>query len=121
MNIADLVHSIGETIGATATVKSVYGEPVTLGQRVVLPVAKIRYAFGGGGGGREGESPKGGGGGGCGRVLAQPCGLVEVTPEGARFVYFQEPAILAAAAAAGFLLGLLVAYSRRPHTDAESV
>jgi uncharacterized spore protein YtfJ len=39
MNIAEVVRSIGETVGATATVNTVFGEPVTTGQRVVLPVS----------------------------------------------------------------------------------
>jgi uncharacterized spore protein YtfJ len=121
MNIAELVRSVGETIGAAATVKSVYGEPVTSGQRVVLPVATIRCAFGGGGGLDVGsEHPRrGGGGGGGARVVARPCGLVDVTPEGARFVYYQEPALIAAAVAAGFLLGLAFGWMRRTSPSCE--
>jgi uncharacterized spore protein YtfJ len=116
MNIAELVRSIGETVGATATVKSVFGEPVTCGQRVVLPVAKILCSFGGGGGGgaeRDGEEPKQSGGGGGGWIVAKPCGLVDVSPEGARFVYYHEPALVVAAVAAGFLLGLACGLTRR--------
>jgi len=55
-------------------VKSVYGEPVTSGQRTILPVATVQFSFGGGGGGK--------GGGGGGKVTARPSGIVEVTPEG---------------------------------------
>jgi uncharacterized spore protein YtfJ len=127
MDIAELVRSFGETIGATATVKSVFGEPVTAGQRAVLPVATIKCSFGGGGGTggakRGGEEPKreGGGGGGGGRVVARPCGLVDVTPEGARFVYYQEPALVAAAVAAGFLLGFAFGLARRsPGRESDS-
>ncbi|HLK63110.1 MAG TPA: spore germination protein GerW family protein [Bryobacteraceae bacterium] len=118
MNIEEIVRSIGETIGATATVKSVYGEPVISGKRVVVPVASIKYSFGGGGGGGEqqsGDEPKrhGGGGGGGGRVIACPVGVVEVTEEGARFVYYRAPAAILGAVAAGFLLGLLMGRCRR--------
>ena len=118
MNITEVVRSLGETIGATATVKSVFGEPVTSGQRIILPVATIRYSFGGGGGsgvGDSGEEPKkhGSGGGGGGVVLARPCGVVDVTTDGARFVYYQEPALIAAAVAAGFLLGMAFGLMRR--------
>ena len=122
MNIAELIRSIVETIGATATVKSVFGEPVTTGQRVVLPVATIRCSFGGGGGGGSGAErdgdPKRSGGGGGGRVVARPCGLVDVSPEGARFVYYREPALVAAAVAGGFLLGLAFGYTRRASRSA---
>ena len=115
MNIVETLRGIGETVGAGTTVKSVYGEPVTSGQRTILPVAEIRFAFGGGGG-SEGK-----GGGGGGRGSARPCGLVEVTPEGARFVYFQEPGRLAAAIALGFLAGLAVGFSLRRKARQKSV
>jgi len=94
-------------------VKSVYGEPVTSGQRTILPVATVRFAFGGGGGAD--------GGGGGGRVSARPCGVVEVTPEGARFVYFREPERLAAAIAVGFLVSFAVGLSRRRKARQKSV
>ncbi len=112
MNVEDLVRSIGESISASATVKTIYGEPVTAGQRVVIPVAKVRCAFGAGGGSgkRAGDPPQeGGGGGGGGGVVVQPCGLVEVSPEGTRFIHFRDPLVLAGAAiAAGLLLGYLL-------------
>ncbi len=118
MNITDVVRSIGETIGATATVRTVFGEPVTAGQRLVLPVATIRYSFGGGGGsgpedGSEEPKKRGGGGGGGGHVVARPCGVVDVTPDGVRFLYYQEPALIAAAVAAGFVVGWAFGRRRR--------
>jgi uncharacterized spore protein YtfJ len=107
MDFADIVRKIGETVSASATVRSVYGEPVISGQRTIVPVASIKFAFGGGGGSdREGTNPGGGGGGG--RVSAQPCGLVEVTPEGARYVDFHERQKVAAAIAIGFVVGVAV-------------
>jgi hypothetical protein len=71
MEANDILRSIGETIGAGATVKSVYGDPVTTGERTVIPVARIKYAFGGGGGSGHGSGPSSrgvGGGGGGGRI-----------------------------------------------------
>jgi Sporulation protein YtfJ (Spore_YtfJ) len=103
MAYADLARALGEVFAAGGNVRSVYGEPVTSGQRTVIPVAKVRYAFGAGGGERGGE----GGGGGGGRLSAYPCGVVEVTPEGARFIPYQDVRILAIAAAAGFAAGFL--------------
>lgn len=105
MDFREIIRGIGETVSAGATVKSVYGEPVTTGQRTILPVATVRFSFGGGRGAE--------GGGGGARVSAQPCGIVEVTPEGARFLYFQEPARVAAAVAVGFLAGIALGFSLR--------
>ena len=113
MDIAEIIRGIAETVSAGATVKTVYGERVTTGQRTILPVATVRFAFGGGGGAE--------GGGGGARVSAQPCGIVDVTPEGARFLYFREPERLAAAVAAGFLLGLAFGFGQRRKALQKSV
>ena len=89
MSIQQLLESMAERVSASASVKNVYGEPVVVGNRTVIPAAKVRYAFGGGGG-KGKESPEAQGGGGGGRVSAQPCGALEVTPEGARFIHFDD-------------------------------
>ncbi len=113
MDIAELIRSVGESFGASASVKNVYGEPVTSGGRTVIPVAKIRYTFGAGGGRRRAGDPAKTGAGGGGAMWARPAGIVEITPEGARFIRFHQPARLAIAAGAGFLLGAAWAFRRR--------
>ena len=45
------------------------------------------------------------GGGGGGAVSAAPCGALEVTPEGTRFIVFEDRKRMAAALAIGFVLG----------------
>jgi uncharacterized spore protein YtfJ len=109
MEANDILRSIGETIGVGATVKSVYGEPVTIGERTVIPIARIKYAFGGGGGSGHGSdaSSRGMGGGGGGGLTAAPWGVIEITPSGTRFIAFQDPGAIAIAVAAGAVLGFL--------------
>jgi uncharacterized spore protein YtfJ len=107
MNITEMLQTLSERAGATATVKNVYGDPITVGNRTVVPAARIRYGFGSGGGDKGGTEGHGGGGG-MG-VIANPCGALEITPEGARFVEFHPNRTIAAALAAGFLLGALTA------------
>jgi uncharacterized spore protein YtfJ len=78
-----------------ANVNAVFGDPVTVEGRTVIPLAKVGYAFGMGIGGTMGaeEAATGeaaesvpekaaDGVGGCGGVLAHPLAVVEVTPEG---------------------------------------
>lgn len=107
MDTQALLRELGERLGGSASVKNVYGEPVTVGARTVLPVAKVFYSFGGGGGRRAAEHDGSGGGGG-GMVAATPAGALEVTPSGTRFVGFHDTRNLGMAAAAGFVLGAVV-------------
>jgi uncharacterized spore protein YtfJ len=65
-----------------------YGEPVKVGERTVIPVARVR-ALGGGGFGSGDEADTGGGGGGL--VDAMPMGFIDAGPEGARFEPIHDP------------------------------
>jgi uncharacterized spore protein YtfJ len=73
-----------EEMQANATVGAVFGQPVTTGDKVVIPVARVSYAFGLGFGEGADQGEAGVGAGGGGGVSAQPLGLVEVTPEQTR-------------------------------------
>jgi len=110
MDIQAMLHTIGEQISATANVRTVYGDPVVTADRTVVPIAKVSYAFGAGGAtGRDPQAKEGhGGGGGGARVSAHPCGALEISREGTRFVAFPNYAAAGAAFAAGFALGALV-------------
>ena len=109
MHIAEMMRSLGESLGGGATVRNVYGEPVTIGGRTVIPVARVRYAFGAGGGSDStGEPGRRGGGGGGGRVWAVPCGYVEITGGGSRFVPIHNSAGMALAALAGVAVGAAI-------------
>jgi uncharacterized spore protein YtfJ len=111
MNATDLLQKIGETLGSTATVKSVFGEPIHVNGKTVVPVAKVAYGFGGGFGSGK-DSPhtdrQGEGGGGGGGVRAYPAGVLEITDSGTRFVPFVDPGRLVLAFTAGVVLGALI-------------
>ena len=104
MDIQQLLHGIADRVSGSASVKNVYGDPVVVGNRTVIPAAQVRYAFGGGGGAKS-EADAHNGGGGGGRVSAQPCGALEITPEGTRFIAFDDRRTAGAALALGFILG----------------
>ena len=61
-------------------VSLVYGEPIELEHKRVLPVAKVHYIVGGGGGYSEetGDSPVAQGEGGGGRISVKPLGVYEI-------------------------------------------
>jgi uncharacterized spore protein YtfJ len=127
MTASDLLESIGEKLGSTATVKTVYGEPIQANGKTVVPIAKVAYGFGAGFGSGHGkhnghdiaahenasheaghEARHGEGGGGGGGVRAFPAGALEITDSGTRFVPFVDFRPLAAAFAMGALMGVLL-------------
>jgi uncharacterized spore protein YtfJ len=116
MNATDLLQRIAETLGSTATVKSVFGEPIQTNGKIVVPVARVAYGFGGGFGSGK-DSPhadrQGEGGGGGGGVRANPAGALEITDGGTRFVPFTDPSQLLIAFAAGAVFGALILTRRQ--------
>ena len=111
MDPKEMLDTIGESLVSTATVRSVFGEPIHTQGKTIVPVAKIAYGFGAGGGSRArceqeggpGEAPDGGGGGGG--VHAFPAGALEITAHETRFVPFTDHRLLLGVFAAGVLLG----------------
>jgi len=121
-NAVELLRTIGERLQTSASVKNVFGDPISAEGKTVVPVARIKYGFGAGAGGmkasgRGGENnpePSGaGGGGGGGGIYAEPAGVLEITAEGARFIHFFDAKRTALALAGGFLLGVLFRVGRR--------
>ena len=105
--IKRLLDAIGE-IREKADVNTVFGEPMTVEGRTIVPVAKVAYGFRMGIGHRAMVEPEaeaemgidrpqdqedpdkaaerggGKGGGGGGAMMARPFAVIEVTPEGTR-------------------------------------
>jgi len=105
--LPEVLRSIVERAGA----KMVYGDPVTVGGKVVLPVAKVAYGFGGGWGANPEHRRHGSGGGGG--VMAKPLGVVEVTESETRFVPIGSTWTVFGAIGLGLILGWAIG-CRRP-------
>jgi uncharacterized spore protein YtfJ len=115
--IDGFVERMAERVGGKASVRAVFGDPIERNGLTIIPVAKVRWGFGGGAGrgpiamgpgtaegmtevealGDDGMSGSGTGGGGG--VTADPVGYLEIGPEGATF----RP-IVPAMPSPGFLL-----------------
>ena len=90
-------------------VSLVYGKPIELEDKRVLPVAKVSYSVGGGGGysGESDKSPatQGEGGGGC--IAIKPVGVYEITNERVKFkpvIDFYLVLVLASICTCGVIL-----------------
>jgi len=81
----ELIEQIGERVGRSAQVSTIFGEPVERQGVTVIPVAKARFGFGGGGGSGSRERDEGSGGGGGGAGYVSPVGYIEVREHGAEF------------------------------------
>jgi uncharacterized spore protein YtfJ len=110
-----ILDRLGERIGAQASVKAVFGEPIERGDVTVIPVARVRWGLGGGSGtgpvsrattNGEGSGSGSGAGGG---MMAAPMGYLEVRPTGAIYVplasAYPNPALVLAM---GISLGVII-------------
>ncbi|WP_411963595.1 spore germination protein GerW family protein [Haloferax sp. YSMS24] len=108
VEVADrrLLSPLESIVGTDA--RTVYGDPVSVGEKTVIPAASIVYGLGmGGGSGTDEMGDEGGEGfGGGGGVRATPLGVVEVTPDETRFVRFGADRRLAGLFALGIAIGL---------------
>ena len=77
---------IGE-LKAIASTKTVVGEPITLGDKMVVPVSRIMIGFGVGGGEGEETQKRGGfAGGGAGGARIEPIGFIIIDEEKISFL-----------------------------------
>ncbi len=138
--IDGFVERMAERVGGKASVRAVFGDPIERDGITVVPVAKVRWGFGGGAGngpvamgpGRPGASPFSesapstdadreivpGGTGGGGGVSAEPIGYLEIGPDGATFISIDAPRpsaafMLAAGVTAALILRALAKLIRR--------
>ena len=81
------IRSIFDKFSRQKDVSLVYGEPIELDSKSVLPVAKVNYYVGGGGGfsdaSEKASAAQGEGGGGYFSI--KPVGVFEITPEKVKF------------------------------------
>ena len=75
-----------ERAQSSASIDNVYGQPITYGDSIIVPVASVSQFFGVGlgvGTNQSADRQDGGiGGGGTARVKARPVALAEIMPEG---------------------------------------
>jgi uncharacterized spore protein YtfJ len=97
-----LVDQMSQRIGEVVNGRLIYGDPIERDGTTVIPVARVRFGFGGGS-----KNPEGRGGAGGGAQIA-PVGFIVMSPRGASFrrISRRMPVLPLAAIA---VIGLVVA------------
>ena len=115
MSTLAVLQSLKEGILSQASVKAIYGEPISAHGQTVVPVAKIMYGYGAGAGtGGVGDtSARGEGGAGGGGVRAIPVGVIEISDQRTCFVPITDRKKLTGAVVAGIGLGILLGWRSR--------
>jgi uncharacterized spore protein YtfJ len=115
MSAQALLQSLKESILSQASVKAIYGEPISAHGKTIVPVAKIMYGCGAGAGtgGVGDSSARGEGGGGGGGVRAVPVGVIEISDQQTRFVPITDRKKLTGAVLAGIGIGMWLGWRRR--------
>jgi uncharacterized spore protein YtfJ len=128
MENINFLENLALRLSQSASVKNVYGEPVITGDKIIIPVAKIMYGFGGG----YGQKPKkfikqenvsngdtdekknnGEGLGGGGGIIAVPKGVYQISKCGTKFIPANKTKLLIAMVLTGFLMKGLIHRRRR--------
>lgn len=95
---------LAERCGVHASAKTIYSEPVERDGITVIPVAKVRWGFGGGSGRKNGQKGRGGGGG----VQVAPLGYIEIKDGQTEYRPIRDPAALLPVVAIGGLAGIFL-------------
>lgn len=119
MSVHQVLEPLLERLHSTADIKTIYGDPINVEGKTIIPVAKVMYGLGGGFGkmktkdreGRVEEKPAGESGGGGIRIL--PAGIIEISKGETRYISLGERKtmwgiFLIVAFLAGILIGRII-------------
>jgi uncharacterized spore protein YtfJ len=116
----DLVQDTLDRFLETADVEKAYGEPITSGDRLIIPTAEVVAVMGFGVGSGRGTNDEGGGsgvgGGGGGNAFSRPVAVIVVEPAGVSVtpVFDRTKILLTAITAFGFMFATIARMQRRP-------
>jgi uncharacterized spore protein YtfJ len=109
MSATRLIEGALDKVRGTAGVKTVYGEPIKVNGKTIIPIAKVAYGAGAGAGPAkadgetQSEAAEGAGVG----AYAAPVGVVEISEGETKFVPINSKKKLGIAAAVGAAAGLV--------------
>lgn len=82
MPVDDLMNTISESIKLSTSTGAIFGDPIKIGMKTIIPVARLKMGYGAGGCGKESEDKCGcSGSGGGGGAMLKPVAVVEIKDE----------------------------------------
>ena len=82
-NVSEILKSVVGELKEISKSETIIGEPITVGDRTVIPIVRISVGFGAGGGqGESSKSETGFGGGGGGGVKIEPSAFIIMDKDG---------------------------------------
>ena len=75
-NVVDILKGVVGELKEVARSETIIGEPVTVGEKTVIPIVKISFGFGAGGGQGDDQKRSGFGGGGGGGARIEPAAFI---------------------------------------------
>jgi uncharacterized spore protein YtfJ len=121
----NFLETLAVRFGQNASIKNVYGEPITTQGRTIIPVAKIAMGLGGGQGHgkpkkmganvqlQENDKGEGEGSGGGGGMYATAKGVYEISDKGTSFIHANAAKQMLVIAALAFVAGRFVGRRKR--------
>ncbi|MCC7085316.1 MAG: hypothetical protein IT427_09950 [Pirellulales bacterium] len=110
---SSFLERLADRLGFSASAKAVFSDPVECDGVTVIPVAKVRWGFGGGSG-RERRLKNGairgkdGGGGAGGGVKVAPLGYIEIKEGNTEYKPIRDPATLVPVVVVGGIAGWIL-------------
>ena len=88
MAVEELIKTLLQEFQRIVKTETVVGEPIEVGETVIVPVSKISFGFGAGGGGKGGKAESGSGTGGGATV--EPVAFIVIRDGKAQLLPMQE-------------------------------
>lgn len=86
-NVVEILKGVVGELKEMAQSESIIGDPITIGDRTVIPVVKLSVGFGAGGGQGEDEKTRSGfGGGGGGGASIEPAAFIIIDKDGIKLL-----------------------------------
>lgn len=88
MGLDSMVHTMLERLQLTLRSETVIGDPITVGNKTIIPVTKVTFGFGAGGGEKQKEADFGGGSGGGATI--EPVAFICISGDDVSLMAFRE-------------------------------